>query len=97
MPLQVGAFRATCLAKNGVDSMCFTLFATCADPRSKTRRSFCLEQPALAPISLANATLAGVQMLGFGVADDVVARAGAVHLPGGLVFSHLLVEKLQAI
>jgi hypothetical protein len=75
IPLQFGAFRATCLAKNSVDSMRITLFTTCADPRSKTRRSFSLKQPALAPISLADATLAGVQMLGFGVADDVIACA----------------------
>jgi hypothetical protein len=43
----------------------------------------------LAPISLANASLACVQMLGFDVSDDVVTGAGTVHLPWGLVFSHL--------
>ncbi len=36
-------------------------------------------------------------MLRFGVSNDIVACAGAVHLPWGLVFSHLQDKTVQII
>ena len=54
------------------------------------RQSFGLAVPTLAPICLADTALSSVQVLWLDVSDDVVACAGAVHLPRGLVFSHLL-------
>ncbi len=55
-----------------------------------TRKSFNCVIKTLAPICLANASFARVQVLGLCVSNYVVACTGAVHLPWRLVFSHLL-------
>jgi hypothetical protein len=65
----------------------------CTDPKSfyftKSADFISTASLILAPIGLANASLACVQVLGFDVSNDVVTGAGTVHLPRGLVFSHL--------